>query len=815
MRGRYTALSLIMLGAGLGGGVALERFHLAAPGADGDDGPAILFWVAPMDPNFRRDGPGKSPMGMDLIPVYEGQEAAGDPEEVRLSPAEINAIGVRTAVARVQEIAPSIETVGFVAYDDHATSHIHMRTEGWIERLNVRSIGDRVRRGDVLFELYAPEITVASLELMRGAQRANRQEIDAATRKLRNFGATPEQIAEMAAADAPVEYLRVHAPQDGVVIALEAADGMYLRPETRAMSLTDLSTVWLIVDVFERDIARLSEDKTALARFEHLPGRDFVGVIDYVYPALDETTRTLPVRLRFDNAEGLLRPGMFGAVTLEPDTTREAVTVPTEAVIRTGRAERVIVRSGEGVFRPRLVTTGLMDGFGAGGRTEIVQGLEPGEEVVASAQFLIDSESALSAGLTRMAPTEDAPAAGVGILVAIDAGRRQAIIRHEAIPALDWPPMETRFALRADLALDRLTVGDGVKFAAARGSDGLLTLVELRGDDGVDATGVGQISAVTPDGKITLAHDPIPALGWPAMVMDMPVAGFDPASAPLHAPVEFDLAKGEGGLYVVTAVRPLDAAPTDAAAAPTAAPDIVVSGRIEAVDRTKWTARVAHGPIAEIGMPGMTMDFSMGVDVDPGSLPVGVDGEVTFSRPDGLTMVLQSVAAGAPPLTVSGRVEAVDAASRTATIAHGPIAEIGMPGMTMDFALADGVDPASLPTGADGAATFARPDGMTMVLESFAPAMYVSGVIDAVDATARTATVTHGPMPQIGMPGMTMEFALAAGLNPASLPIGDPSMLRFVRNPDFSLTLTGAEQDPGPGASLGGVGAAQAAEAAQ
>ncbi|SEB00357.1 efflux RND transporter periplasmic adaptor subunit [Rubrimonas cliftonensis] len=741
MRGRYTALSILMLGAGLAGGVALERLHLAAPRDAGDDGPAILYWVAPMDANFRRDAPGKSPMGMDLIPVYEGQQAGGDPEEVRLSPAEINAIGVRTAVARVEPVAERIETVGFVAYDDHATSHIHMRTEGWIERLEVRSIGDRVAKGDLLFELYAPEITVASLELQRGVRRGDRAEIDAATRKLRNYGVTEAQIAEMAASERPADRMRVLAPQDGVVISLEAADGMYLRPEVRAMSLTDLSDVWLIVDVFERDIGRLTEDRTALARFDPLPGRAFEGVIDYMYPELDPKTRTLPVRLRFDNSEGLLRPGMFGTVALEPAEAREAVTVPAEAVIRTGRAERVILRTGDGVFRPRLVTTGLTDGFGAGGRTEIVQGLAPGEEVVASAQFLIDSESALNAGLTRMAPTDDAPAAGAGLLSALDAERRQATIRHEPIPALDWPAMETRFALRADIDLSRLAIGDAVRLEAARGADGLLALTDLRGDDGVDATGTGLISAVTPDGRITLEHDPIPALGWPSMTMDMEVAGFDPADAPLNAPVEFDLAKGDGGLYVVTAVRPAGGALAQPAPAPAAAPDIVVSGRIVAVDRADWTATVAHGPIAAIGMPGMTMDFALAPDADPDALPVGAEGEITFARPDGMTMVLQAIAVAPPP-------------------------------------------------------------------------MAVDGVIDAVDAAARTATITHGPMAEIGMPGMTMAFALGADIAPDALPLGREVRLLFRQNPDFSMTLVGVEPEPGPSAALG-VGAAQAAEVAQ
>ena len=700
MRGRYAALSILALAVGLAGGIAVERFHLSVPRATADDGPAILYWVAPMDPNYRRDGPGKSPMGMDLVPVYEGQEQAGDPSEVQLTAAEINAIGVRTAVARIEPIAERIETVGFVKYDEHATSHIHTRAEGWIERLKIRAVGDRARKGDLLFELYAPEIAIGSAELMRATRRQDQVEINSARRKLRNYGVSPRQINEMAVAKEPAQNIRVYAPQDGVVSTLAAAEGMFLKPETRAMSLTDLSSVWLFVDVFERDIGRLSQDMRALARFEHLHGQVFEGEIDYIYPELDPVTRTLPVRLRFDNAEGLLRPNMFGTVSLIPGEAREALTVPSEAVIKTGRAERVILKSGKGSFRPRLVTTGLRDSFGENGRTEIVQGLLPGEEVVASAQFLIDSESALSAGLMRMAPTDAEPAHGKGQLIAFDDQRRNALIRHGPIDALDWPAMETRFAVQAAVTVDGLAEGDEVEFSVVRGVDGLLAIVDLGRDDGIEATGRGVVHAVTADGKLTLSHDPIPALGWPAMRMDMPVKGIDPAEVPLETAVTFDLAKGEGGLFTIVAVRTEEVANgTAEGPVPEAADPISVEGRIEAVDAGARSATVAHGPIAEIGMPGMTMDFAIADGLDPATLPLGTDLRLTFERPDGMTMVLAVVEPLIPPLVVDGEINRVDVEARTANVTHGPLVEIGMPGMTMDFPLDPALDPESLSTG--------------------------------------------------------------------------------------------------------------------
>lgn len=731
MRGRYTALSILAAAAGLSGGVYLERFYLNPPGEIASDGPEIIYWVAPMDPNFRQPNPGQSPMGMDLIPVYSGQETSGDPAEVTLSAAEINAIGVRTALAQVSEISRRIETVGFVGYDENLTSHVHTRVDGWIETMNVRAVGDRVRKGDQLFEMFSPLIGSASADLVRAIEAGNRRIVNGARGKLRSIGMSDTQIAEVEASQEMARNLKVLAPQDGVVISLEAADGMFLQPGTRAVSLSDLSAVWLIVDVFERDIARMTDDMRAVARFEHLNGRTFEGGVDYVYPELDPETRTLPVRLRFGNSEGLLRPNMFGTVSLIPNEIRTALTVPTEAIIRTGSAERVILKTGEGTFKPRLITTGLRDNFGEGGRTEVVQGLAPGEEVVASAQFLIDSESALSAGLMRMAPTDEEPARGTGVLIALDRTTRVAEVRHEALDSLDWPAMVSRFSVRSDVMLDRLVNGQKVAFRATRGADGLLGLIALEGDDGIAATGNGTVIAVTADGKLAMSHDPIPELGWPAMEMDMPVAGVDPASVPLDAPVEFDLSKGEDGMFTIVAVR------------------------------------------------SSAMQMASGGDAEPEAA---------------MAMDAEPVADKAPPITVAGIINDIDDAARTASITHGPMTEIGMPGMTMSFAIAEDLDLVTLPVGAETMLTFARPDGMTMILaaaEPVTPPMEVAGTINALDREARMANITHGPMREIGMPGMTMDFAIDPSLDPSSVQTGDEVTLLLRRNPDFSMTLVG------------------------
>jgi Cu(I)/Ag(I) efflux system membrane fusion protein len=733
MRGRYSALSVLALAAGVAGGVFLERLYLNPSATAGSDDAEILYWVAPMDPNFRQPGPGKSPMGMDLIPVMAGQEPSGDPAEVMLSAAEINAIGVRTAVAHTSEISRRIETVGFVRYDDHLTSHVHTRVEGWIEKLNVRAVGDRVLKGDILFEMFSQIIGSSSGDLIRAVEAGDGRIVEAARSKLSSLGMSDEQIARVEASKQIVRNIEVLAPQDGVVISIEAAEGMYLQPGVRAMSLTDTNAVWLIVDVFERDIARLTDDMQAVARFEHLSGRTFEGKIDYFYPELDAKTRTLPVRLRFDNAEGLLRPNMFGTISLTPNQSQMALTVPTEAIIRTGSAERVILKTGEGTFKPRLITTGLRDNFGEGGRTEVLQGLAAGEEVVASAQFLIDSESALSAGLMRMAPTDGAPARGTGTLVALDAETRMASISHGALEVLDWPAMTSRFAVRSDVMLGSLEMGQEVAFQAARGADGLLSLIGLGSDDGIAATGKGRVLGVTSDGKLTMSHEPIPALGWPAMQMDMDVAGLNAADVPIDQPVEFDLTKGEDGLFTIVALRSEGMAeampmsePTQTEPEADAAPPIVVSGTIDAIDPVKGMATITHGPITQIGMPGMTMDFALDPALDAGTLAMDQKMTLTFARPGGMTMILSAAEPVTPPTEVMGTINTVDAQSRMANITHGPMMDIGMPGMTMDFAVDPSVDLASVPTGQEINLLLNRNPDFSMTLVGFATSAEVT-----------------------------------------------------------------------------------------
>jgi Cu(I)/Ag(I) efflux system membrane fusion protein len=360
----------------------------------------ILYWVAPMDPNFRRDTPGKSPMGMDLIPVYANQEADAEKDAavVKISPAVVNNLGVRSVQVSRSDLRRRIETVGYIDYDEGKISHIHLRTDGWIERLRVRAVGELVKKGQILFELYSPTLVNAQAELLQSYKTQRTGLIEASTKRLRSLGITSAQIKALRARGEVPDYVTVRASQDGVLAELNVREGMYVKPDTTVGMLADLSSVWLLAEVFEDQAHWVTEGLPAEMVLPYQPGKVWKGRIEYVYPTVDSKTRTLKVRLRFDNPSAELKPNMYTEVTILGKPKVGALSIPREALIRTGNSERVILALGEGRFRPAEVVSGME----AGDRTEILSGLTETDEVVVSGQFLIDSESSLTASLERM-----------------------------------------------------------------------------------------------------------------------------------------------------------------------------------------------------------------------------------------------------------------------------------------------------------------------------------------------------------------------------------------------------------------------------
>ncbi len=358
----------------------------------------ILYWVAPMDPNFRRDKPGKSPMGMDLVPVYA--DAAAEGNVVSIEPEVVQNLGIRTVKAERTRLWRGIDTVGYIDYDESKVSHIHLRTEGWIENLAVKSERERVGQGDRLFDLYSPELVNAQKEFVTALSSGNKSLIRASRARLAALGVSADQVKNIEQSRQTKHHISVFAPQDGVVSRLMVREGMFVKPDMNVMSLGDLSAVWLLAEVFERQAEWVRVGQEAEVRLSYVPGKVWHGTVEYIYPSLDPKTRTLKVRMRFENPDEALKPNMYANVRIFGGPKKDIIVVPVEGLIRTGREQRVIVALGEGRFEARDVVAGIE----SGNYVEIMRGIDEGDEVVVSGQFLIDSEASMRASIRRMEP---------------------------------------------------------------------------------------------------------------------------------------------------------------------------------------------------------------------------------------------------------------------------------------------------------------------------------------------------------------------------------------------------------------------------
>ncbi len=372
------------------------------PGAPVTGAPAereILYWVAPMDPNYRRDKPGKSPMGMDLVPVYaDEQQGQAMSASVAVSPEIRQSLGVRTARAERGAFARRLDTVGYTRWDESTVTMLHPRAEGWLQSFGVASVGDRVREGQVLYELFSPKLVSAQQEFLTALASGNAALARAARDRLGALGLTGAQIAALETSRRVSETLPRRAPKDALVIAMEGRDGNYVTPATHVLTLAELSPIWAEVEVFESDMGWMREGLVASARFDAWPGETWTGTVAHIYPALDPMTRTLRMRLVFDNADGRLRPNMLARIRIEGDARDGVLSIPREAVIRSGDGERVVLDAGEGRFRVQRVVTGLH----GGDRVEVLEGLTDDDVVVVSGQFLLDAEANGEQALSRL-----------------------------------------------------------------------------------------------------------------------------------------------------------------------------------------------------------------------------------------------------------------------------------------------------------------------------------------------------------------------------------------------------------------------------
>ena len=394
-----TILILLSIAAALLAGWLIGRGSTPAPQHEmtAADDREILYWVAPMDPNFRRDEPGTSPMGMDLVPVY-ADEVANQPGVVSIDPTMVANLGVRTAAAERGSLPRRIETVGYVGYDEDTLEHVHSRVDGWIENLAATAAGDPVSKGQLLFELYSPTLVNAQQEFLAALASNNVSLVSASRDRLRALGISKPDIDRLERDREVSQRIRVYAESDGVIAQLGVREGMFVTPATEIMSIAGLDKVWVLAEVFERQAAWVEAGRPATVELDYLPGLMLEGTVDYVNPELNPETRTLTVRLRFENSGARLLPNMFARVVIDGSPVNNIVHVPREAVVRGGRSSRVVVDLGDGLFESR----GVLVGIESGDRVAIRRGLREGERVVVSAQFLIDSESNIKVALERL-----------------------------------------------------------------------------------------------------------------------------------------------------------------------------------------------------------------------------------------------------------------------------------------------------------------------------------------------------------------------------------------------------------------------------
>lgn len=371
----------------------------------------IVHYRNPMGLADTSPTPKKDGMGMDYIPVYADELSDGT--SVRISLDKVQKLGVRTEAVTTRSLARSIRAVGTVQVDERLLQIISMKYEGWIEHLTANSTGQQLRRGQPLMEVYSPGLVLAqqeylaatgALSSMKGADPESlssaRQLAEGALLRLRNWDISADQIAQLRKKGEIRRTLTVQSPVDGVVLEKSAIKGMRFMPGEVLYRLADLSTVWLMADVFEQDVGMVREGQEASVTLNAIPGKSFKGKVSFIYPTLASETRTVKVRVELPNPSGELRPALYATVELAtPTGEAQILTVPDSAILNSGTRQVVLVERGEGQYEPRPVQIGAQ----GGGYVQILEGLREGEKVVIRANFLIDAEANLKGALGHFA----------------------------------------------------------------------------------------------------------------------------------------------------------------------------------------------------------------------------------------------------------------------------------------------------------------------------------------------------------------------------------------------------------------------------
>jgi Cu(I)/Ag(I) efflux system membrane fusion protein len=469
------AIALLTLGGAVGWGLSTwTGTHVAAPAeTTGSGAPAaerkVLYWYDPMVPTQRFDKPGKSPfMDMQLVPRYadEGDAQAGAPG-VSVSSQAVQSLGVRLATAERRAIGSAIETVATVQLNERDVSIVQARAAGFVERVYARAPGDVVAAGAPLADLFHPEWLAAQQEYLAVRATGDAGLAAATKQRLVLLGMPAALIERVAAGGQPLAVTTVTAPIGGLISELMVRTGMTVEAGMTLARINGLGTVWLEAALPELQAAGIAPGQVALVRVAALPGETLRGKVAAVLPEINAETRTLRLRIELPNPGQRLRAGMFAQVTLQGPAAAEAVVLPAEAVIRTGRRALVYVQDAPGRFRPVEVELGPE----VGGQVVIRSGIAAGQPVVASGQFLIDSEASMQGVMARAEPVAGAaleyPATGVVVELDPDS----ITLDHAPVPALKWPAMTMPFQWAKPGLAQGLKPGDRVEFSFRQEGD--------------------------------------------------------------------------------------------------------------------------------------------------------------------------------------------------------------------------------------------------------------------------------------------------------------------------------------------------------
>lgn len=381
-----------------------------------DEEPAereILYYRNPMNPAVTSPVPAKDNMGMDYVPVYADGNSQGEVAgTVEIDPVVVQNIGVRTARAERRPLSRTIKTVGRVDFNEEHMARLHPKVDGWIEEIRIDKTGQNVEPDDILLSFYSPKLVSAQQEYLLALdnEAALKQSpfeqiregasglTESARERLELLDVPEHQIHELEESREIKKYIHIHAPWAGTVLRIGARAGQFVTPTTELYMMVDLGQVWVYADVYEYELPWVKEGDEVAMTLASVPGKTFRGTLDYIYPYAEAKTRTTKVRMVFDNSDQLLRPDMFADVTIFSDRQEDAIVIPSEAVVRSGNRKQAFVVRAPGKFEPRDIQTGIE----SRGFVTVLEGVSEGEEVVTSAQFLVDSESKLREATAKM-----------------------------------------------------------------------------------------------------------------------------------------------------------------------------------------------------------------------------------------------------------------------------------------------------------------------------------------------------------------------------------------------------------------------------